>query len=151
MATYSFLSVNASINGPGGNITLANGAGAAEEGVTVSFEEDKNTKTIGADGSGMHSLHAGKSGEVTIRLLKVSPLNQALMQMYNLQTSNPALHGQNTINISDTYRGDVIVARECAFKKAPDITYAKDGGMNEWAFDAIYIDETLGTGSPSRI
>ena len=149
MATYSFLSVQATISGPGGLLSLANGAAAAEEGITFALDEDKNTKTMGADGAGMHSLHAGRPGTVTVRLLKTSPVNAALMQMYNLQQSTPATWGGNTLTVRDTYRGDVAVARECAFKKAPDLTWAKDGNVNEWVFDAIYIDETLGTGQPS--
>lgn len=149
MATYSFLSIQATINGPGGNFPLGNGAQAADEGITFAMEGDKNTLVTGADGAGMHSLHAAKNGEITIRLLKTSPINAALMQMYNLQTSNPALHGQNTLTVRDTYRGDVAVGRQAAFKKAPDLTWAKDGGMNEWRFDAVFIDETLGVGTPA--
>lgn len=147
MATYSFLSVNCSLVGPGGNLALAMGAGAAEEGLTYAFDEDKNTKTIGADGSGMNSLHAGKAGQITVRLLKTSPQNAPLMGLYNLQTSNPALHGQNTVTLRDTARGDVLVGRQVAFKKAPDLNYAKDGDLVEWMFDAVAIDITLGTGT----
>lgn len=150
MAVYSFLSVQATIDGPGGNFAIGNGAASSEEGITFAYTEDKNTMTIGADGQGMHSLHAGKSGTVTVRLLKTSPMNAALMQMYNLQTANPALHGANTLTVRDTFRGDVAVARECGFKKAPDITWAKEGGINEWTWDAIYLDETLGVGTPAR-
>ncbi len=36
----------------------------------------KNTMTIGADGEVMHSLHADKSGTVTVNLLKTSPTNK---------------------------------------------------------------------------
>lgn len=149
MSTYSFLAVQATLSGPGGLVSLGNGAAAAEEGITMAMAEDKNALTLGAGGEGMHNLHAGKSGTVTIRLLKTSAVNAVLMQMYNLQTSNPGLHGINTLTVRDTYRGDVAVAREAAFKKAPDLTWAKDGGMNEWVFDAIYIDETLGSGAPA--
>jgi hypothetical protein len=151
MGTYSFLSVQATLSGPGGLVALANGAAAAEEGITVSMADDKNTLTTGAGGEGMHSLHAGKSGSLTVRLLKTSKINALLMQMYNLQTSNPALHGINTLTVRDTHRGDVVVCRDAAFKKAPDLNYAKDGGMNEWVFDAIYIDETLGVGTAARV
>lgn len=146
MSTYSFLAVQATIVGPGGQIPLGNGAAAAEEGITFAYTEDRNTMTIGADGQGMHSLHAGKSGTVTVRLLKTSPVNAALMAMHNQQVGTPGLHGQNTITVRDTFRGDVAVARQVAFKKAPDLTWAKDGNTNEWTFDAIFIDETLGTG-----
>jgi hypothetical protein len=34
--------------------------------------EAKNTMTVGADGEVMHSLHAGKSGTITVTLLKTS-------------------------------------------------------------------------------
>ena len=70
MSTYSFLDFSASIVGPGGAFDLGYGSGNAEEGVTVAMLEAKNTMTIGADGTPMHSLHAGKSGTITVTLLK---------------------------------------------------------------------------------
>lgn len=147
MATYSFLSVQATISGPGGNLQIGNGAAAAEEGITFAYADDKNSLTIGAGGEAMHSLHAGKSGTGTIRLLKTAPVNAALMQMYNLQTASPALHGLNTLTVRDTARGDVAVGRQAAFKKAPDLTWAKDGNVVEWVFDIGFLDELLGTGT----
>lgn len=142
--TYSFLSIVAGISGPGGAINLAQGAGVADEGITVDPSEDINTMTIGADGSGMHSLHGNKSGRVSVRLLKTSPTNALLSLMYAFQTSSPAQHGQNTISIVDSVRGDVITCRQVAFKKAPTISYGKDGPVNDWEFDAVQIDRTLG-------
>ena len=148
MATYSFLDVNASIAGPGGSFQIGSGAGAAEEGITVADTEDRNTMTIGADGEGMHSLHAGKSGNVAVRLLKTSPVNAQLEALFNLQAQSSASWGQNVITINDVARGDVITCRGVAFTKRPDIVYAKQGNTNEWMFQAIKIDRVLGTGSP---
>lgn len=142
--TYSFLNVQATIVGPGGAIDLANGAAAAEEGITTDAAGDKSTMTIGADGAGMHSLHADKSGTITVRLLKTSPKNAALQAMYDLQTATATLHGQNTITIVNTASNDNIGCRGVAFKKRPSITYAKEGAMMEWTFDAIAIDAILG-------
>lgn len=102
--------------------------------------------TIGADGSGMHSLHADQSVHVTVRLLKTSPMNAPLAQMYALQTSNPALHGSNTFAVVDTFRGDSVTCLQGAFKKKPTVTYAKVGGMMEWTFDAVVGNVTLGSG-----
>ena len=144
MSTYSFLDVNAAIVGPGGSINLANGAGSEDGGVSVTPTGDINTMTIGADGATMHSLHANKSGTVTVRLLKTSPINQRLAQMYAFQTAVGANHGQNVISIANIYTQDVITCQKVAFKKAPDLTYAKEGGHNEWIFDAGVIDRTLG-------
>jgi hypothetical protein len=145
MPAYSFLDVSATLVGAGGFIDLGNGSAAAEEGITIEMGGDKNTMMIGADGEGMHSLHADKSGTITFRLLKTSPANQKLMAMYALQTSASNLHGQNVISITNTKSGDVTVAREAAFKKKPTIAYAKDGNVQEWVFDCIKIDTLLGT------
>ncbi len=142
MYTYSFLDVQAALVGPGGSISLGNGAGAAEEGITVEMTEDKNTMTIGADGTPMHSLHAGKGGTVTVRLLKTSPVNNNLSLMYNLQTASGALHGANVLTLSNSL-GDQITCRAVAFKKMPSQTNAKDAGINEWTFDAGIVDTTL--------
>lgn len=144
MSTYSFLDVVAALVGPGGAINLGAGAGNSEEGITITPTEDIDTMTIGADGSVMHSLHANKSGSVTVNLLKTSPVNQRLALMYALQTASGANHGQNTISISNTTTGDVVTCQQVAFKKAPDLTYSKEGGMNEWSFNAGIIDRSLG-------
>lgn len=144
MATYSFMNVAASITGPGGSFSLGYGSNNAEEGISTAMTEDKNTMTVGADGGVMHSLHAGRSGSITVRLLKTSPVNKQLMDLYRLQTSTPANHGQNTITVRDTRRGDVLVAQLVAFKKIPDNSWAKVGNILEWVFDAGIIDEKLG-------
>lgn len=149
MQTYSFQDVVATIVGVGGFVPLAAGASAAEEGITVEPVGDKNVMTIGAGGEGMHSLVADNSSTVTVRLLKTSPVNAALQLMYDLQTLSSLVHGKNVITITDIARGDVIVLTSVAFKKRPTITYAKEGGMMEWTFDAVSTAPTLGTGVPS--
>lgn len=147
MGTYSFLNIAAAFTGAAGAFSLSEG-GVAEEGITVSLTEDKGTMVVGADGNGMHSLHAGKSGTVTIRMLKTNPINKKLMDAYNYETASAANYGGDTITIRDPYRGDSITARQCGFRKIPDLSYAKDGGTLEWSFNAIKIDEILGNGNP---
>lgn len=145
MATYSFIDVQATLAGPTGVVNMGYGAATAEEGITIAAAADKNTMTIGADGEGMHSLHADKSGQITVRLLKTSPINQALMIQYDAQTLSSVLHGKNVITVRNSVSGDIAIARGVAFKRAPDLAYAKDGGIVEWQFDAIKIDRNLGT------
>jgi hypothetical protein len=144
--TYSFLDVHAAIVGPGGFINLGASAGIAEEGVSIDPSGEIDTMTIGADGSGMHSLSADRSGKVTVRLLKTSPTNALLMLMYNFQTSAGAQHGQNTITLADMNRGDVVTCKQAAFAKAPNLQYAKIGGLVEWEFNAVEITRALGAG-----
>ncbi len=143
--TYSFLDVKAAIVGPGGGFSLGSGAGNAEEGISITPTGDIGGMLIGADGSGQHSLYADKSGRVVVRLLKTSPVNQLLSAMYAFQTASGAAYGQNTITINDSQRGDVITCGQVAFAKAPDLTYAKEGGTNEWEFNAVRIERTLGS------
>lgn len=144
--TYSFLDVNAGIVGPGIACSLGNGAAVAEEGISIDPTEDVNKMDVGADGSGMHSLHADKSGEIVVRLLKNSPTNALLSIAYAFQTATSAAHGQNTINVNNDVSGDSITATQVAFKKAPPLKYAKDGDMVEWVFQAIKIERLLGAG-----
>lgn len=146
MATYSFLSVVASISGPGGSFPLGSGAAPAKEGITIAPAGDRNIMMIGADGNGTHSLSANRSGTCTVRLLKTSPVNAMLQQMYNLQTSNPLLHGKNSISVSDIARGDVISLSDCAFRKLGELGYREEAEAVEWAFDYISESRILGPG-----
>lgn len=143
---YSFLNVSCTIAGPGGVLNLAAGAAAAEEGITIEPVEDKNQMTIGADGKGQHSLIASDAALITVRLLKTSPLNKALMLMYDLQSVSSALWGQNVMTIVDSGRNDLTIVQSCAFKKKPTLTYAKEGGIMEWTFDGISANSVLGAG-----
>ncbi|GHE70012.1 hypothetical protein GCM10019059_32220 [Camelimonas fluminis] len=149
MATYSFLDIVAAIAGPGGMISLGNGSGAAEEGITVEMVDDKNTMMIGAGGQGQHNLHAGKGGTVTIRLLKTSPTNAMMTDLYNFQTASSARHGQNTFSLRDVVRGDTVTGQQGAFKKFPSNGYAKDGPVMEWVMDFVVLDQKIGTGTPA--
>lgn len=147
MATYSFLSVQGAFTGPGGAFVLGSSAGIAEEGITSSMVEEKDLATVGADGALMHTLRASNLGKFAVRCLKTSALNAQLMAAYNFQKSNPALWGQNVLTVADVNRGDFSSLTQAAFVKKADVTWDKDGKMNEWEFLGI-LEETLGTGVP---
>lgn len=144
MRTYSFLNCNSVLVGPGGVINLAQGAGPTEEGITIDPASEINTTTIGADGEGMHSLHADKSGTLTIRLLKTSPVNGLLAAMFAFQTANAATHGLNTITTVDLVAGETVTCQQVAFVKAPSLGFGKEATPVEWVFSAIKIDRVLG-------
>ncbi|MGN2526272.1 DUF3277 family protein [Escherichia coli] len=144
MATYSFLDVTASLTGPTGVIDLGQGSANSEEGITQTMGGNKNTMTIGADGEVMHSLHADKSGTITVTLLKTSPVNKKLSLAYNAQSQSSATWGNNVIVIRNTASGDISTARSCAFQKQPDFNNAKEGVTVAWVFDCGKIDQLLG-------
>lgn len=144
MATYSFIDVTASLAGVTGVLDLGYGSANSNEGITVTMTEAKNTMTTGADGEVMHSLHAAKSGTITVTLLKTSPTNKKLSLMYNAQSLSSALWGNNVITVRNTVSGDTTVARSCAFQKQPDHANAKEGNTVSWVFDCGKIDQILG-------
>lgn len=148
MASYSFKDVGASIAGPGGSINLGMGAGVAEEGISFERTEDHNTMAAGSDGEVQHSLHVADSGTVRVRLLKVSPINGQLLNMYKAQRQTGALWGRNTLSLRDFVRGDKVVTTEVAFTGPPTMVFGKVAPMNEWIFHAGHIDPTLDAGVP---
>ena len=144
MATYSFMDVVASLTGPTGSIDLGYGSANSDEGITVTMTEAKNTMTTGADGEVMHSLHAGKSGTITVNLLKTSPQNKKLSLMYNAQSLSSSLWGNNVIVMRNKASGDIVTARAVAFQRQPDWNNPKVAGTVAWVFDCGKIDEMLG-------
>jgi hypothetical protein len=140
MATYSFGDVSATLNGPSGSFQLAAGAGAAEEGLSIAAVADTDTMTVGAGGYAMHSLSLDTSATVTV--------NAQLMNAYTAQRRSSLLHGNNAITVRDVNRGDLVICRQVAFAKVPDLNYGKEGGMNEWVFNAGQTDYVLGVGTP---
>ena len=146
MATYSFQDFAMTLAGPGGAITLGDGSGAAKEGATFEFVENKNTMTIGADGSGMNSLNASTAGKITVRILKTSPTNGLLSAMYAFQSTSSANWGQNVVAASDIVRGEQYSCQQVAFSKFPNNTYAMEAGTIEWVFDIGVMDPALAVG-----
>lgn len=143
--TYSFLDVQATIVGPGGNYQLGAGVGAAKEGISVRMSGNKNVQTVGADGA-MNSLIGVQAGQISVRLLKTSPTNNKLSLMYNLQKASSSSWGLNVISIRNPVSGDSIIATYAAFQKLPDLSYATEADIVEWTFDCSSIDTTLGGG-----
>lgn len=147
MWTYSFLDVQAAITGPGAAFSLGAGSGASEEGISIEPTGDINAMTKGADGTPMHSLLADKTGTVTCRFLKTSPVNALLSAAMAFQRTSGANHGQNTLSIVNNVSGDVITCQAVAFAKVPSVEYGSEGKMIEWRFDAGIIDVALGAGT----
>jgi len=148
---YSFLDVMASITYAGVTNTLtasanAGSLGFSEEGIKVTRTVEKNVMTVGADGAVMHSLRAGRQGRITFSLLKTSPGNAILNDLYNTQSVQSARWGRNLITINNLNTGDNITAAFCAFVKQPDNLNRGEGGVMDWEFDAGFIDEVLGNG-----
>lgn len=134
MSTYSFVDVVAAITGPGGAFSIGSGSGNSEEGISIDNVEEKNAAVAGADGQIMHSLRASNLAKITVRLLKTSPVNALLANLYNFQKSSSGFWGQNNITVNNVITGDFENISIAAFNKPPPNQYAKDGTMMEWEF-----------------
>jgi hypothetical protein len=145
--TYSFLDVLCGIAGPGGSFPIAGAdTGSADEGITISFAEEKGTVKTGADGTWMTTLNAGRSGMCSITLMKNSPVNALLSAKYNISTIAGSTYGQDTIVITNLASGDIFELEGCSFRKFPDVVYGKEGPALKWEFNVGRIDPTLGAG-----
>lgn len=144
MATYSFMDVTASLVGPTGEVDLGYGSANGDEGILVAMSAEKSTMTVGLDGEVMHSLHADKSGKITVSLLKTSPVNRKLSLIYNAQSLSSAAWGKNVIVIRNKASGETVTARSVAFSKQPDVSNAKDIGVVKWEFNCGKVDQLLG-------
>jgi hypothetical protein len=144
--TYAFVDVVATISGPGASGFTISGpdTAAAEEAITITWGEEMDSQSIGADGSVMNSLHAAMAGTVNIRLQKISPVNAALAQLIRYQRASSALWGQNTITIRDMARGDVYNLTGCAWVRFPVNSYAKVGNVLDYELHVAQIDPNLG-------
>jgi hypothetical protein len=82
---------------------------------------------------------------VNIRLQKISPVNQQLVQLIRTQRSSSAYWGQTTIAIRDMARGDVYNLAGCAWIRFPVNSYAKIGNVLDYELHVAQIDPNLGT------
>lgn len=148
LATYAFADFLCAYTGPGGTLDLSSG-GITDDGITIAFDEDKATKTNGADGEWMYSLHEASGGTATIRLQKTSPLNGPLSRLYNRETTSGANYGRGVITGRNPVTGDSFTCIGCGIRKFPDNVNAKLGGANEWVFLVGRIEVILGDGNPA--
>lgn len=142
---YTFLDVQCSINGYGGQFDIKS-SGVSDEAIRISMVRDKNTMVLGANGDVMHSMNAARAAVITISLLKTGMGNAMMSQMYSTQEESGSTWANNAMVITNPVTGDTITATGGAFKKHADIGYATEGGLNTWAFDFAYVVQVLGNG-----
>lgn len=147
-SAYSFADVYMAIVGPNIVDTVT---GAGEEGITVAYDGDSAVLTMGADGSGMYSMRVAQNGTITVRLLKGSPFNKVLSDNFWYQRGSTSLVGRNKLVITNQAGQDLITATGCGYRKHPNITYAVEGGVNEWEFLCQRIITRLGPGVATQI
>lgn len=142
---YSFLDVHATLTGPGGTVPIGKNAGVDEGGITIEAIEETDHMRIGADGSPAHSLRGTKAAKVTVRVLKTSPTNAQLQQLFSFQRASSLNWGQNTLVITNIATGDNYTCQFVAFIRQPSNTFAKDASTIDWEFNVGIMDASLGS------
>jgi hypothetical protein len=96
--------------------------------VTVTYNVDKRSVHVGADGNGRLIKTADNSCTVTVRLASYSPTNGALIALDKADNEFP-------IAITDTSSAaDLFFAETCAVQKIPDMVKGTDETALEWNF-----------------
>lgn len=142
--TYSFKDVVATLNAPGGTISLGEGANVSEEGIRCSQVEEKTFTQVGADGSVAYSLNQAELFRITVSLLKTSPTNQLLSGMYAFQKQSSLFWGQGTLVVANIVTGDQYNCAQVAFVKFPENDFAKQARVIPWEFYAGQVEVVLG-------
>lgn len=127
-ATYDLKAVRFAVDGvPVGD--FANG-----DAVTIEWDEDSWTKTVGASGGVVRSRSGNNTGKITFRLLPSSPLNRTWSDLKARDDRDG--DGVVTIYIEDLRSGTKVQAPEAWIMKEPSLTYGQTAQEAvEWVFD----------------
>ena len=150
LVAYAFANIAGTVAGPGGVVSIGYPNGNAKEGLHVEYLEAKDAMVVGSDGSVMHSLRSGNAARVSVYLLKTSPINALLSNLYNFQRTQASYWGINTIAISDVQRGDVGAGSQMAFERHTGVAWAEDANIMQWNFQGNWL-QILGSGSATLV
>jgi len=108
--------------------------------ITATYDTNRHSKHMGADGNGRLQANPAKDGHVTIRLMDYSPANAALQLV--VDADEPVL-----INYVDfTAVGSFFKGDDCVIEKEPDFVRGAESSTNEWVF--IFTRGTIKHGAP---
>lgn len=110
--------------------------------ITVARSEDAFKVKVGADGHTARTRSRNKSGEITIRLLASSPLNDIFSALYTLDQTLGA--GMGPFAISDLNSRTVLVAPFAWIKKLAEVEYSDEAAEREWVLQTSGFDGTVG-------
>lgn len=114
-----------------GNIPVSSGF-ADGTFVSVEFDEDAFTLTVGTDGEATRSKSNNRSATITITLMQTSDVNDLLSAQYLLDINSPGGAGLVPFLLKDTSGRSLFLAEQCWIQKAPAIEYGRESGTVEW-------------------
>ena len=101
--------------------------------ITVTRDEGRWVKTVGADGRPSRSFIASTAGTVEINVMQTSEANEILSAL--LLTDETTLKGQVPLVIQDTLGGSTYSSTDAWLQGPPSVSLSKDVSEYTWTFD----------------
>ncbi len=114
------------------------------EAITVEFNEDAFTLTVGIDGKAVRNRMANRSGRITLNLIGSSATNDALSAVYNLDQALDNGAGVAPFILRDHNGRTLITAAECWIARPPDFSVDAEVGTRTWVLDAAFLEVNIG-------
>lgn len=111
--------------------------------VSASYEGDRATPKVGADGEVGLSINPSRLGTITITLSATSKANDELSALANLN-NNSVFTSAFPIGVADLSGRTVIAGTKCWLQTAPDVTFGTEVGSREWVFGVADLLTTIG-------
>lgn len=143
--TYSFADLNGTITCPGFISIPLTGAAVGQGNINISLTDNNTVHDRSADGHVMISKIKSDIGEISLEIHQTSPLNTALIKLYNFLIAAPSATWA-TIGINfDTVLGlpEIVNATGVSFSKRADKPYQNEGQNITWNFMAASIKYVL--------
>ncbi len=103
--------------------------------VSVEWDEDAFTKTIGAGGEVCRARSNNNGASVTLTLLQSSAANDLLSALHNADKLSPGGDGIVPFIMKDGTGRTVISAEKCWVRKPATVTYGREVENREWTID----------------
>jgi hypothetical protein len=112
--------------------------------VSIEYDEDAFTKTIGIDGESCRAKAHNKGAKVTITLMQSSASNDYLSALFNADNLSTSGDGILPLAIKDFTGNTSLIAETAWIMKLPTTTFAREVEMREWTFDTDSLEGIIG-------
>lgn len=108
--------------------------------VSIVYNADIWTTTVGADGEGVQSKSNDRSAQITITVLPTSPVNAILSGLLEDGVTKVPV----PLSVIDPNTNSSHVTEGARIKKVPDKAYGKEASPIAWVFETIRLIPFIG-------
>lgn len=130
--TFSFKDVNVIFG-----IAEIGGFGEGDDVITIQYDADQYTKTVGAKGDVTRTQTADSSCSMTLKLLQTSSSNSVLMNIFN--TDRETGVGALPFIVNNKKTGETYVVNNAWIVKPPPITRGANPTTMDWALEGDFL------------